>query len=138
VSDIGHEFVMQVSKVCQVSTSAIIRRQNRLNRDFFRDLKPSCLAPLLHSDILPTIQGELKRMHVCAVRLQIRLTVEALTLRTPMFSIEVITLPVSDVERAWSPGKSFMNQGRSTNLPMATFSSAAHSPCGTRLSICDI
>ena len=119
--------------------SAIIRQQNCLNRDFLSLIYSSCcLAPLLHSDILPTIQGELKRMHVCAVRLQIRLTVEALTLRTPMFSLEVITLPVSDVERAWSPGKSFMNQGRSTNLPMATFSSAAHSPCGTRLSICDI
>ena len=39
-------------------------------------------------------------MHVCAVRLQVRLTVEALTVRTPTFSIEVITLPVSDVERA--------------------------------------
>ena len=39
-------------------------------------------------------------MHVSAVRLQIRLTVEELTVRTPTLSIEVITLPVSDVERA--------------------------------------
>ena len=41
------------------------------------------------------------------------------------------------VRAAWSPGKSFTNQSRSTNLPMATFSSAAHSRCGTWLSICD-
>jgi hypothetical protein len=33
---------------------------------------PSCLAPLLHSDILPGIQSGAKRMHVRAVRLQIR------------------------------------------------------------------
>jgi len=55
---------------------------------------------LLLSDILQTIQSGAKRMHVRAVRLQIRLTVEVLTVGTPTFSVEVITLPVSDVERA--------------------------------------
>jgi catechol 2,3-dioxygenase-like lactoylglutathione lyase family enzyme len=39
-------------------------------------------------------------MQGSVVWLQIRLTLGALTVRTPTFSIEVITLPVSDVERA--------------------------------------